>query len=66
MIYQGAGEISPYSKTLDSPQGICTSLKEIQASIEEREHEVQDNYEDKVLFKDVQIRLVASNEPYMD
>ena len=64
-----------------------TSLKEIQAYIEEweqkrldlnneevwskaylpakRRTEVQGNYEGKVVFKHVQIRLVASNEPLM-
>ena len=30
VIYQGAGEIKPYSKTLYSPPGMFTSLKEIQ------------------------------------
>ena len=63
-----------------------TSLKEIQAYIEECEQkrldldeevwskvyllttrttEVRGNYESKVVFKHVQIRLVASNEPSM-
>ena len=64
-----------------------TSLKEIQAFIEECEQkrldldneevwskaylpatrttEVRGNYEGKVVFKHVQIRLVASNEPLM-
>ena len=64
-----------------------TSLKEIQAYIEECEEkrldldneelwskaylpdtkatEVRGNYEGKVVFKQVQIKLVASNEPLM-
>ena len=33
VIHRGAGEIKPYSKTLDSPPGMFTSLKEIQAYI---------------------------------
>ena len=33
VIYRGAGEIKPYSKTLDSSPGMFTSLKEIQAFI---------------------------------
>ena len=37
VIYWGAGEIKPYSKTLDSPPGMFTSLKEIQAYIDECE-----------------------------
>ena len=35
VIYRGAGEIKPYSKTSDSPPDMFTSLKEIQAYIEE-------------------------------
>ena len=35
MIYGGAGEIKPYSKTLDSSTDMFKSLKEIQAYIEE-------------------------------
>ena len=35
VIYRGAGEIKPYSKTLDSSRGMFTSLKEIQTFIEE-------------------------------
>ena len=87
VIYRGAGEIKPYSKTLDLLQGMFTGLKEIQAYIEECGHkwldldnevvwskaylpttrttEVRDNNEGKVVFKHVQIRLVASNEPLM-
>ena len=37
VIYWGGGEIKPYSKTLDSAPGMFTSLKEIQAYIEECE-----------------------------
>ena len=37
VIYRGAGEIKPYSKTLDSSRGMLTSLKEIQTFIEECE-----------------------------
>ena len=77
-----------YSKTLISTPGMCTSLAEIQAYIEEYEQkrldlenvevwskaylpatkttETQGNYQGKVIFKHVQIRLVASNEPLMD
>ena len=87
MIHRGAGEIKLYSKTLDSPPGMFTSLKEIQAYIEECEQkrldldneevwskaylpatrttEARGNYEGKVIFKYVQIRMVASNEPLM-
>ena len=70
-----------------SPPGMFTSLKEIQAYIEECEQkrldldneevcskaylpterttEARGNYEGKVIFKHVQIRLVASNEPLL-
>ena len=87
VIYRGNGEIKDYSKTLDSPPGMFTSLKEIQEYIElceqvrldldneevwskaylpaTRTTEVRGNYEGKVAFKHVQIRLVASNEPLM-
>ena len=87
VIYRGAGEIKPYSKTLDLLQGMFTGLKEIQAYIEECGHkwldldnevvwskaylpttrttEVRDNNEGKVVFKHIQIRLVASNKPLM-
>ena len=37
VIYRGGGEIKDYSKTLDSPPGIFTSLKEIEAYIDECE-----------------------------
>ena len=37
VIYLGGGEIKPYNKTLDSSPGMFTSLKEIQAYIEECE-----------------------------
>ena len=36
-IHRGAGEIKDYSKTLTSPPGMFTSLREIQAYIEECE-----------------------------
>ena len=87
VIHRGAGEIKPYSKTLDSQPGMFTSLKEIQAYIEEFEQkrldvdneevwskaylpatrttEARGNYEGKVILKNVQIRLVASNKPLM-
>ena len=87
VIYWGGGKIQPYSKTLDSSPGMFTSLKEIQAYIEECEQklldldnkevwskaylpatrttEVRGNYEGKVIFKHVQIRLMASNKPLM-
>ena len=70
-----------------SPPGMFTSLKEIQAYIEECEQkrldldneevcskaylpterttEARGNYEGKVIFKHVQVRLVASNEPLL-
>ena len=84
VIYWGGGKIKPYSKTLDSAPGMFTSLKEIQAYIEECEQKqldldneevwskaylpitrttkVRGTYEGKVVFKHVQIKLVASNE----
>ena len=87
VIYRGGGEIKPYSKTLDLSSVMFTSLKKIQAYIEECEQkrldldnedvwskvylpttratEVRDNYEDRVVFKHVQIKLVASNKPLM-
>ena len=37
VIYRDRGGIKPYSKTLDSSSGMFTSLKEIQAYIEEYE-----------------------------
>ena len=83
VIYRDGGKIQPYSKTLDSSPGMFTSLKEIQAYIEEceqkrldldneevwskaylpatRKTEVGGNYEGKVVFRHVQIRLVAPN-----
>ena len=86
-VHRGASVIKDYSKTLNSPPGMFSSLKEIQAYIEECEQkrldldneeawsktclpakrttEAQGSYEDKVIFKHVQIRLVASNEPLM-
>ena len=87
MIYRAGGEILLYSKTLDSLPGMFTSLREVQAYIEECEQkrldldneevwskaylpatrttEVRDKYEGKIVFKHVQIRLVASNEPLL-
>ena len=72
---------------MSKPPGMFTSLREVQAYIEECEQkrldldneevwskayfsttrttEVRGNYEGKVVFKHVQIRLVASNEPLM-
>ena len=86
-IHRGAGEIVDYSKTLSSPPGMFTSLKEIRDYIEECEQKwldldnevvwskaylpatrttkVKGNYQDKVAFKHVQIKLIASNEPLM-
>ena len=78
VIYRGNGEIKDYSKTLDSAPGMFTSLKKIQKYIEvceqirskaylpaTRTTEVRGNYEGKVVFKHVQVKLVASNEPLM-
>ena len=87
LIYRGGGKIQLHSKTLESSPGMFTSLKEIQAHIEECEQirldldneevwskaylpytritEVRGNYEDKVVFKHIQMRLVASNKPLM-
>ena len=86
-IHSGAGEIADYSKTLSSPPGMFTSLKEIRHYIEEckqkwldldneavwskvylpatRTTKVKGNYQGKVVFKHVQIKLIASNEPSM-
>ena len=81
VIYLGATEIKPYSKTGSSPC-MFASLKEIQAFTEEqkwldeevwskaclpgtRTTKVWGNYEGRVVFKHVQTRLVASNEPLM-
>ena len=86
-IHRGACEIKDYNKTLTSPPGMFTSLKEIQAYIKECEQkgldldneevwskaylsaerttEARSNYEGKIIFKHVQTRLVASNEPLM-
>ena len=86
-IQRGAGDIVPYSETLNSPPGMLKSLKEIQAYIKECEQKRLDldneevwskaylpperttgargSYEDKVIFKHVQIRLGASKEPLM-
>ena len=84
-IHRGAGEIIDYSKTLSSPPGVFTSLKEIRDYIEECEQKrldldneavwskaylpatrttkVKGSYQGKVVFKHVQIKLIASNEP---
>ena len=51
MIYRGAGEISPYSKTLDSSPDMFTSLKEIQAYIEECEQKRLDLDNEEVWSK---------------
>ena len=86
-IDQGADKIVDYNKTLTSPPGMFTSLKEIQAYIEACEQNLLDLentevwsmvclpaarttetkriYLGKVIFKHVQIRVVASNEPLM-
>ena len=86
-IHRGAGEIVDYSKTLSSPPGVFTSLKEIRDYVEECEQKrldleneavwskaylpatrttkVKGNYQGKVVFKHVQIKLIASNEPLM-
>ena len=86
-IHRGACEIKDYNKTLTSPPGIFTSLKETQAYIKECEQnrldldneevwskaylsaerttEARGNFEGKIIFKHVQTRLVASNEPLM-
>ena len=85
--HRGVGDIVLYSKTLNSRPGMFTSLREIQAYIEECEQkrldldneevwskaylpperttEARGNYERKLIFKHVQIRLVVSNEPLM-
>ena len=84
VIYRGNDEIKDYSKTLDSPPSMFTSLEEIQEYIEVCEQirlgldndevwsnaylpatkttQVQGNYESKVIFRHVQIILVASNK----
>ena len=86
-IHRGAGEIVDYSKVLNSPPGMCTSLQEIRDYIEECEQkrldlgneevwskaylpaeraiETPGAYQGKVVFKHVQIKLIASNEPLM-
>ena len=54
LIYRGRGEIKPYSKTLDSSSGMFTSLKEIQAYVEEYEQKGQiwitKKYGQKVIY----------------
>ena len=77
-IHRGAGEIVDYSKVLSSPPEMFTSLQEIREHIEECEQKrldleneegwstkVKGNYQGKVVFKHVQIKLIASNEPLM-
>ena len=51
VIYRGAGEIKPYSKTLDSSPGMFTSLKEIQTFIEECEQKRLDLDNEEVWSK---------------
>ena len=51
VIYRGAGEIKPYSKTLDSSPGMFTSLKEIQGFIEECEQKQLDLDNEEVWSK---------------
>ena len=51
VIYRGAGEIKPYSKTLDSSRGMFTSLKEIQTFIEECEQKRLDLDNEEVWSK---------------
>ena len=51
VIYQRSGEIKPYSKTLDSSSGMFTSLKEIEAYIEECEQSWLDLDNEKVWSK---------------
>ena len=51
VIYRGNGEIKDYSKTLDSAPGMFTSLKEIQAYIEECEQKRLDLDNEEVWSK---------------
>ena len=51
VIYQRSSEIKPYSKTLDSSSGMFTSLKEIEAYIEECEQSWLDLDNEKVWSK---------------
>ena len=46
-FHQGAGEVVDDSKTLTSPPGMFTSLKEIQVCIEECEQKQLDLYNEK-------------------
>ena len=86
-IYRRFGVIMDYSKTLKSLPGIFTSLKEIQAYVEDckqkrldleneevwsktylpatKTTETRGSYEDKVLLRYIQIRLLAYDEPLM-
>ena len=51
VIYWDGGQIQPYSKTLDSSPGMFTSLKEIQAYIEECEQKRLDLDNEEVWSK---------------
>ena len=51
VIYRVGGEIKPYSKTLDSSSGMFTSLKKIQAYIEECEQKRLDLDNEEVWSK---------------
>ena len=51
VIYRGDGKIQPYSNALDSVPGMFTSLKEIQAYIEECEQKQLDLDNEKVWSK---------------
>ena len=46
-IHRGAGEVVDHSKTLTSPPGMFTSLKEIQVCIEECEQKMLDLDDEK-------------------
>ena len=51
VIYRGGGEIKDYSKALDSPPGMFTSLEEIRAYIEECEQKRLDLDSEEVWSK---------------
>ena len=51
VIYRGGGEIKPYSKTLGSSPGMFTSLKDIQAYIEQCEQKRLDLDNEEVWSK---------------
>ena len=77
VICQGGGKIQSYSKTLDSSPGMTEECEQKRLDLDDEEvwskaylpatrtTEVRGNYEGKVVYKHVQIRLVASNEPLM-